>query len=230
MAKTKPNVNTKLDILDSAKKLFYNKGYKNTHYNEIAQHANLSPGMLHYYFRTKKTLAGKIINDLSLDLHKQIKSIFEHKYDLNIIFILELIIYYDLLHTNKNFQKFYLDICDQNIINDYTKETTFIFVKLYYKVFNINIDKKYIKAYSTIFNFAQSGLFSQKLLGYLDLEYDKVVDLCIQLIFNYFGLKEDRIKVDIETARGECAKLRTTLKENFDIQITYKENGDEKSC
>lgn len=54
-------------IKKSAKKVFYEKGFNGTRVTEIAQGAEVSKSLLHYYFRTKEQLF-KIIVDESINL------------------------------------------------------------------------------------------------------------------------------------------------------------------
>ncbi len=47
-------------IIDVCKKLFYNKGYSNTTYNDICAAADIPPGTITYHFDGKRGIAGVI--------------------------------------------------------------------------------------------------------------------------------------------------------------------------
>jgi TetR/AcrR family transcriptional regulator len=84
------NRNTEQDIVDAARKVFQEKGYKEATMRDIAAEANINMAMLHYYFRCKdnlfyiifdeafKLLYNDIINVLSnkeLDLFEKIRRV-----------------------------------------------------------------------------------------------------------------------------------------------------------
>jgi len=60
MAKTEKK-DTEVEILKAAKKIFIEKGYDGARMQEIADEADINKAMLHYYFRSKDALFGKIM-------------------------------------------------------------------------------------------------------------------------------------------------------------------------
>jgi len=59
----KINENRESQILEAAKNIFTRKGYDGTSMQEIADQANISKSMLHYYFRSKDKLFEKIFSE-----------------------------------------------------------------------------------------------------------------------------------------------------------------------
>ena len=55
--------NTKLSILEAAKKVFTSRGYSGARMQEIADEAKINKAMLHYYFKTKEKLFSVILED-----------------------------------------------------------------------------------------------------------------------------------------------------------------------
>jgi len=55
--------NTKLSILEAAKKVFTTRGYSGARMQEIADEAKINKAMLHYYFKTKDELFTVILED-----------------------------------------------------------------------------------------------------------------------------------------------------------------------
>ena len=53
---------TELQILDSAEKLFLEKGFKSTSTTDIARDAGCNQALVHYYFRTKENLFKQIFD------------------------------------------------------------------------------------------------------------------------------------------------------------------------
>ena len=54
---------TEEQILESAKNIFLQKGFAGARMQEIADEANINKSMLHYYFRNKEQLFGRIMQD-----------------------------------------------------------------------------------------------------------------------------------------------------------------------
>ena len=62
--KFKKGLKTKLKILDTAKKLFYEKGFAKTSVKEICEISEIKSGNFTYYFPTKETLVNEIYTEL----------------------------------------------------------------------------------------------------------------------------------------------------------------------
>ncbi|GHV10470.1 hypothetical protein FACS1894162_4730 [Bacteroidia bacterium] len=60
--------NTEQVILETAEKIFIEKGYAGTRTTEIAQAAGVNHAMLHYYFRTKENLFNQIFEQKAAQL------------------------------------------------------------------------------------------------------------------------------------------------------------------
>lgn len=84
------NRNVEQDIIDAARKVFHEKGYKESTMRDIAAEANINMAMLHYYFRSKDNLfylvfdeafkmlysdVIKILSNNELDLFEKIRTI-----------------------------------------------------------------------------------------------------------------------------------------------------------
>ena len=66
MANYTKGTETKDAILRSARELFYTGGYLDTHNKDIAEHAGVNVGLIHYYYRTKGAIALEIYIDFLL--------------------------------------------------------------------------------------------------------------------------------------------------------------------
>ncbi len=71
--KTKRGLNTLNRICDSAKQLFYEKGYHNTSINDITDGANIAPGTFYIYFNDKYNLYKYLLLQYSHDIRKSIR-------------------------------------------------------------------------------------------------------------------------------------------------------------
>ena len=55
-------ISTEDKILNSAQKIFHNKGFTGTRMQEIADTAEINKGLLHYYFKSKEKLFESVFN------------------------------------------------------------------------------------------------------------------------------------------------------------------------
>lgn len=56
-------INTEHKILEAAREIFMQKGFAGARMQEIADKAQINKAMLHYYFKTKRTLFSAIVTD-----------------------------------------------------------------------------------------------------------------------------------------------------------------------
>ncbi|MDF2698661.1 MAG: fadR [Haloplasmataceae bacterium] len=70
--KTKRGFETLNRICDSAKKLFFEKGYFNTSINDITDGANIAPGTFYIYFNDKLNLYKYLLLQFSYEIRKSI--------------------------------------------------------------------------------------------------------------------------------------------------------------
>jgi AcrR family transcriptional regulator len=59
----KQDRNTEQDIIEAARKVFQEKGYKEATMRDIASEANINMAMVHYYFRSKENLFFMILDE-----------------------------------------------------------------------------------------------------------------------------------------------------------------------
>lgn len=74
MIKSKKGIKTEIDILNSGKALFHEKGYAKTSMRDICAHADVKLGTLTYYFNKKDDLARRIYADHVIRIYSFIKS------------------------------------------------------------------------------------------------------------------------------------------------------------
>lgn len=70
MVKIKAGERKKQLIIDTCKRLFYQKGYNNTTYEMICESADIAPGSITYHFSSKKDIAILIANENTAKLRE----------------------------------------------------------------------------------------------------------------------------------------------------------------
>lgn len=62
-------------LINSARDLFYQKGYSGTSVREIARNANVTLALLHYYYRTKEAMFEIVFKDAFYKLFEELNTI-----------------------------------------------------------------------------------------------------------------------------------------------------------
>lgn len=66
------NRNAEEDILNAAREIFLEKGFKETTMRDIANKANINMAMLHYYFRSKENLFQLVFDEALLLIYERL--------------------------------------------------------------------------------------------------------------------------------------------------------------
>lgn len=218
MASRKPSINTKYILYENAKKLFFEKGYLLTSYNEICEKVDLNPAMLKYHFGSKKEIAALIYNEIVINLHDTISNLVRNYDDTDIVNLTNEYCFFNLVKTNLNFQRFYVDLCKERIINDFTKDTTFLMIQQYFSKKNITLPKSQLLISTSIAVAVQSELINDYFSGKLETDFDTVIDEYIKLMFRNLLLEEDIFIAKSKIAKTIVSKSNLNMGELFEIK------------
>lgn len=114
MAKSKKGTQTKLNIINSAKKLFYEYGYNKSGIQDIADDANVKLGTITYYYKKKDDMITDIYNVFFLDLYDYVSTI-EGNLSLYTKYCYTLVLYYDALLKDEHNKLLYYEVLIKNI-------------------------------------------------------------------------------------------------------------------
>lgn len=105
---------TKQKILQSATNVFVVKGYSRTRMRDISEDAGINKGLLHYYFKTKKTLFTEVLKISAEDFFPRLDSILHS--DKTFFEKLELIVdeYIEIVSKNPHFPPFIINELNHN--------------------------------------------------------------------------------------------------------------------
>ncbi len=100
------NTATRATILTEAKKIFQNKGYRNTSMQDIADASGVSKSLLKYYFPRKEMFACVIMHDYMENIRDYVKQMNEVKNDAVTAYVLTMLIYYGNIYSNEAVRRF----------------------------------------------------------------------------------------------------------------------------
>lgn len=99
---------TRQAIIDACAHLFYEKGFHETSYSDICEHAHVNRGTIYYHFETKESIRYAVQNE-----YKHINMCTAKKYcaDTRYLCILSMYMQWCQYVTDENMRKFALQLC-----------------------------------------------------------------------------------------------------------------------
>ena len=103
-------VQTRNMIYQTAKQLFYDKGYEKTKIKEIADTAEVPIGLFTYYFKTKDKIVQYIYSEFFAQISLRITEELKSGLDNSILrHAIHAWLYYDIIQNNENNRRFYYE-------------------------------------------------------------------------------------------------------------------------
>jgi AcrR family transcriptional regulator len=110
-------VETRGIIIDTCKKLFMEKGYKNTTYSEIYKAAMVNPGTIAHHFGNKRNIASMLYDEFMVKLTKYAEDLFPEEDDQQKAFI-GLALHRKLTYENENYRRFVMEFMLDDLANE----------------------------------------------------------------------------------------------------------------
>ncbi len=105
---------TKESILQTARQLFYEKGYRDTFCKDIAREAGVNVGLIHYYYKTKGNIAWEIYASFLSEMLDRISVWFPQEDDL-VQKAITIRLLWNLLGTDEKLKRFFHEIIAERI-------------------------------------------------------------------------------------------------------------------
>ena len=235
MAKTGKGDFAENKIIESAKKLFYEKGLNKTTVAQITTLAGVNNGLFTYYFGSKSNLAAKIETDFRLDMRNLVsQALFDYYRDYNLALGIatEYRVSIDLYERYPMLRRFVLenysntfqirDISYSEILEQqksFSTDQRGHFYQMQKRLINPEISDMDLNIYQVVGIAASNSLalaWHNKLIN-CSKEYlgDKFIEICFWLL----KLSDERIE-QLKTESLEAAKhVHLVLKPYFELEI-----------
>lgn len=208
---------TKNNIFNAAKKLFYENGYVKTTFANICKEANVNPGSVSYHYGTKIQLAAEVRKGYGMVIAENIETFFP---DANVLLkqLLRLSVTMYLLYNFEKYRRFVVEFDAARIpMNSDLEDERLYGMGLFV---GTNMSKKQADFYMGAFR-GMNGTIE----AYIDTHHD---ELTIEEIISYsarvyyFYVDKDILSKEIDNA---IEKLKSIdIKESyFELSISLKE-------
>ena len=223
MANYETGITTKNKILEAYRELFYKKGYKKTTYVDILNLTGINQGLITYYFKSKKAIAGKIHTDFRIQIKNAVKDYFKQqkiKYDLQLATALEQIIYSKIKFKDEKLKRFIYEISIEGIYIEHELNELKHFWDMHVKEYNLPLSESEIKMIQVRNSSLTWGITTKMIEGYLDISVDEYAELRVRLMYQSMGLSEPEIDRILSETYRIYDNLQISLRDFFTIQIS----------
>ncbi|MEG0378504.1 MAG: TetR family transcriptional regulator [Eubacterium sp.] len=203
-------LNSRTELIKSAKKLFFSNGYEDTTTRMIANDCDINSGLISYYFKNKKNLAKLVLIDHFEEIVSQIISLCGNL-DSLVIFLLFQRLNQFYFERDKIFNDFILETMNLNIMEEACLECSYFEL-----VMNIVKDYHYQRAFdlqtaSILFlcytQDAHSRIFFHIKKKTLRLTYKQYYELFTERIFELLAIPQNEQITLLDTIEVNMTNL-----------------------
>ncbi|MPW27159.1 TetR family transcriptional regulator [Alkalibaculum sp. M08DMB] len=179
VAKFKKGLETRMRILHTAKKLFYDKGYHDTTVKEICDIADVKTGTFAYYFKTKDLLINAVYEDLLLKGNSFVAEKINRKINSVEKNTIVTFIYYMTIFKDERTISFHREVIGFESSADYLQKNLTRMYQQILKDFKLNIDEIELDYIVT----SEHGLRRELISKFIDNPKAKsIIDIIIYML------------------------------------------------
>ncbi len=172
----------KREFIETAIKIFKNKGYEKTSINDILKEMNITKGAFYYYFKSKEALLGEVVNELIQGIGIMIKEVAQRN-DLSAVAKLE-----KIFKQMNQYRKDNISSYSRLYELQQREENAFIARKLMKKTLSLNI----IHIQNIINQGIEEGAFKTSNTFETAELYIRLATLCKEKVMNIIADKSYR--------------------------------------
>ncbi|MFZ7130877.1 MAG: TetR/AcrR family transcriptional regulator [Eubacteriales bacterium] len=200
MARYTKGIITKNYILETAKKIFYEKGYLETTITEICKITNVKLGTFTYYFKTKEALVEEIYAEYLMKHYTYFSNNEQRNTDSLEKNVVATFCYYKIILDNANNTRFHYEVLMNLSIFTFLSKNLRRIYSNFVRDFDLDIDELELTRISS----ADLGVRRELTLEYIEKEmFESPLDLCITIytmMGRLFKIKEDIMQSYIKKA------------------------------
>jgi len=217
---------TKQLIFDTAKSLFYEKGYYSTSIGNISEVANVNRALVSYYFKSKGNLALQIVNQFNITITGKItQKLYEENGAVNplVMFAAETRVFNSFRRLNEHYRRFMKEVSLENILTlgdnmigkNLTENCIFDYLE---KTYDIKLSKVEKQIYQNSFSSIISGLIIIHSEGNIDCSHEYIAEKECEMYFKMLGLWKDEITYILQESKEVYDSIDIKMEKNFTIK------------
>ena len=211
----------KTTILLAAAKLFYDKGYNATSFEEIAEICDITKPLITYHYKTKANLA----NEVYLYYAKKKKNTITEKiynyygtYDLQVGIAVENRVTLKMLQEDSKAYRFYHERVNANFDNIFT-ESPIAFFNAYDRRYHLRLDRENdeLKIAALSARASVAALIVSYFSGKIDCTFDFFADNVVSIHFKVINLPQEEIDSILMRSREVMDTLNFQVEPYFEV-------------
>ncbi|MFV0439387.1 MAG: TetR/AcrR family transcriptional regulator [Desulfopila sp.] len=222
MATYKKSFATREKILQTASKLFFEKGYNSTTIRDIAGAAELSLSRLNYHFNSKALLAEEICREFLRNLNEELFESLPAMEEKIVRDTVHIRTWIRIFLSNNKAMNFYYELACADILNRAIIESDYRHFVEQATYLNIQVDLMRLRMYAHVFTASFIGLIKAKKEGDITSSKDEIIDMCNAIHLNLLGMNALQQKKIVAQAKVHAARIQYQLKDLSSIRIVYQ--------
>lgn len=195
----------KQNIVDIARKMFYEQGIANVSFKQLAEKCEVAPSLITYYFKTKSNIVTDVISQYCDEIEQVIAAKFyEQKipYDIRVASIVDLLVKLQVYNEDEKARAFYLEYLNCGMETIFAAGFESIYRKLDKHII-LDIDRSYDQLPSVAA--AAHGVVLTLIYAYysgkLSCTYEQFVDYVLTVRCKLLNLSEGEIQNIIQDGK-----------------------------
>lgn len=222
MAELKKSKFTKAAVIKASKQLFYERGYVDTHYNDIVDLSGVNAGSVYYHFKKKNVIAAIILADLLANTKKIVNETFP-KCDLQVRIAIETLIGWRLMFTDDKYRRFQYDLSKKRVYSYSVRKIGEWFFDIYNAEYQLGMSENYIKMINLSGFAAEAELIINMEEKYVSFTEEEASEFDIRIVFELLRTDYQRTDEIIQKAREAFSLYDIVMEPYFDIKLTKRQ-------
>ena len=204
---------TRQSIIESAAKLFTEKGYYQTNIKDIAKEAGIAHPCVYYYFDNKENIARQIYDETAERIMASTKELCEDSQDLLLSAMIEYLLVFKHIAMNKTTQAVFYDLVQYANYDktnlDRVKETYYYNMKTLFHEYGLDIQENQVNAYIITGDAFAKALFKGIINGLLDFTFEEAADYFFRsMLLSQIKIPEDVYLKKFKLAVEKCGSIK----------------------
>lgn len=212
---------TKESILNVCRKLFYEKGFENTSYDDICRDAGVNRGLIPYHFKSKSNIAGIIFEEIITRLDEEAEKVLNIE-DQNVFYVITELLLFREARSNKNFCRFYSEVENSNDCYAVTLKSQIELIESILRYNHMELEEPVLRTIGCMYEGTERELIQNIYREYLTEPIDKIVYRDIYFVYSSLGFHRKDIDALFEKALSAANQYKMVIKEGFVLTIQEK--------
>jgi AcrR family transcriptional regulator len=220
MAKYETGIRTKEKILNACKKLFYEKGYDDTTYDDICREGNVNRGLIHYHFQGKFNIGRQVFSKFLVDNNEIVAKLVKRKFPdtpVEYLAAVNMRSYLTLFQNDENLRRFYYQISRVTQFTTAHLDFGENYHRRYFDAFGMHPPDMDLRFIAAAVMGMSSSVHIMYMHGYLDTNVEDYIDHRISLFYSLMNVSREQIDKIIAESRRIYAGLNIGSKKYFNV-------------